>query len=159
MTSTEEQIRGLLITAVQALTPSVLAETRFRVHREAEAFEDWCTRNGTAALRRLSIRDTGENVFPIVTDTVVEERVVIFEIQVAYPDNSRYGADEGRDRDDVMRSDFYQIEGVIGLRGYATYAGSATWLQEQSSPAYTRVTDGLAFQVFRNAYLFNRSMS
>ena len=72
-------------------------------------------------MRRFQVRDDGADDWPEVSSGVEEERLVTFQITVAYQQTARYGAAQALDRDDVRKTDQRQIEQAIGLHGRANF--------------------------------------
>jgi len=145
-----------MLPLVESISPQVLSGDRFIAHRESEPFLPWCESASDACLRRFSIRDTGDNLQPPITNTTEAWLTVIFEVLVAYPDNYRYGSDQGRTQDDVMRSDYHQVDGVLGLRGQPSFSGVAAWLKEHASAGFVQ-GNGVTFQRFTIGFEFCRS--
>jgi hypothetical protein len=150
--TTEEAIRSIMLTVIAAITPGLLIRDLFRAYNESDEFTAWCESAPDACFRRFSVRDTGDTDGQFETNTTEERRHVIFSVLVAYPDNYRYGADQGRDQDDVMVSDRYLLEGAVGLRGYGNFTNASfltpdflSDIQRGRGVAYTHLRIGFEF--------------
>jgi hypothetical protein len=121
MATTWQAIRDAMITAVKGLTPAALG-VKFIPHREEDDFRAWCNANEAAALRRFSIRDTGQGVDPGFSDSVLKHVERECECVIAYPTAGlgRYGARAGLSLEDVMVADAHQVENTIGTNGFQT---------------------------------------
>ena len=116
--TTFEAIRDEELTLLEALTPSMLGDVQFRRHLEEVPLRDWADQNPQSCFRRITIRDT----FDYSTNGSINGNVPmsgIKEVQVAYPNDRRYGPDGIRDMREVMRVDRRDIETTIGERGYS----------------------------------------
>lgn len=121
MATTSAAIRDRMITVVQALTPTTLADTPFRAHREAGDFREWAMSHANACLRRFSIRDTFLTDTPDATNLDVEWVTTTMEFACAYPTTYRAGPDGMRDSDDLIEQDMHAIQHAIGTRGYGNF--------------------------------------
>lgn len=121
MSTTASAIRDRMITLTQAVTPSTLADTKFRVHREAGDFRSWAMDNPTSCFRRFSVRDTFQTNEPDVTNLDLEWVSTFFDFSCAYPKTYRAGRDGNRDTDDLIEQDMHTLLHSIGTRGYANY--------------------------------------
>lgn len=114
----------------------------------AADFVAWCEANPTACLRRYQVRDTGKLQRPQVTNGDAEERLVTYEIKIAYPQTERFGAAGALDRDDAIRDDQLQLEAAIGMAAGGNFIApfpDATW--RSSSTAIKRGAAGVDFLV------------
>jgi hypothetical protein len=123
--ATAEAIRDRIKTLLEGLTPTTLTTKFISYRNEADAdFDTWAEKNPAGALRRFQVREVGDDNLP-ETASGIEERIrVRFEIRIAYPQTSRYGAANGMDRDDVMNQDWKAINYVVGLYGRASFSGT-----------------------------------
>jgi hypothetical protein len=122
-------IRDTMITTVAGLTPTTLSGNRYKKHDQRMSdFRAWCEQNPGPAFRRFSIRGTGAQEPPEVTNTDVEWIWTEIEAVVAYPLDFRGGPQMTLDRDDLIEEDMRQIENAIGTNGYSTIesAGAGT---------------------------------
>jgi hypothetical protein len=138
MATTVAAVRDTMISTVKALTPTSLANRKFRHHREDVDYSDFCERNPAAAFRLFTIRDTFAHVSPVVSNMALEELQTTIECVVCYPKQSEYLNDSGQrrpllDRDDILREDIKQVRDAIGVNGYMTIdsaGGNATVFSE-----------------------------
>jgi hypothetical protein len=164
MATTVAAIRSTMVTTVQALTPTSLANRPFRAHREDVEFRDWAEANPAAAFRVFSIRDTFEHEGPFVSTTVLEELRTVLACEIAYPRVGDYVNDSGArrplvDRDDILREDIKRVRNAIGLNGYQTLdpaGGNATVFRETIS---MDVGEAVVFAVIRLHTMYREAMS
>lgn len=159
-TTTAAAIRDKMLDTVDALVPRVLSSDRFKRHREEGGdFRAWAVANPTAALRRVSIMDTGLVEPPLVTNTDYEHVRRVFEVVVAYPRKSaRYGRDAARDLHDALELDGDQLDAAIGTTGYQTLdqatSGAATVITtdrgREDLPGVVFLTIRLSVQYYRS---------
>jgi hypothetical protein len=124
--ATQEAIRDRNYTLIEALTPASLSADKFRRYRnEGDAnFTDWAEKNIPACFRRFQVRQILTDELP-TTSSMTEERVTLtLQITIAYPQNHRYGAANGMDRDDVMNADWLKVNAAIGIYGAGNFSGS-----------------------------------
>lgn len=162
--TTSAAIRDLMRTMVGELTPTLLANVPFKPFDERSMsgfeFREWCEKNPTGAFRRVSILDEGNEDGPVVSNTDREWIEREFLVQIAYPRDHRYGAQQKMDLHDVAESDMKQVEHKIGTNGYARYntdlSGAATitklGVSRESGPA-------CVFSLLRLSVRYWRSMS
>lgn len=123
--ATADAIRDRVIAIIEALSPSPARPPFLRYRHEGGAdFVDWAQKNPTACLRRLKARDDGREQDPDVSSLIEEDAQLLVIIEIAYPQTSRLGHDAALDRDDVMRSDWKQINFAIGWAGRANFSGA-----------------------------------
>lgn len=157
-TTTEGAIRDRIAAVITALTPASLAGDLFRETRdEYDAdFTGWALANAPGSLRRFQVRSLQTDEPPVVSNTDVEERLVTFEIKIAYPQTHRYGSDAGRDRDDVITADFHQIDYAIGMAGRSNFPAGSTydccWTAMERED--DRENPAVHFLVMRQTYRF-----
>lgn len=126
--ATLEAVRDQALTKIEELTPTTLPADKFRRHRAERdgRLEDWAEAHVTACLRRVSVREVGPEEGPTVSN-LTEERVrTVIEIRVAYPQSHRYGRDNARDRDDVIKEDWKKIKYAISGDGGAARGNFST---------------------------------
>jgi hypothetical protein len=161
-TTTAAAIRDRIIAVIQGTTPTTDSALLFvKFNNELAAnFRRWADQNATAAHRRFQVRDIGRDQPPLVSNTDVEERLVTFEIVVAYPQTHRWGGDNALDRDDVMGEDQHKIERAVGMLGRANFTPSsypdACWREGETRREVGRACD---FLVIRQTMSFHRSMA
>lgn len=113
-TTTFEAIRANQKTLIEALVPSILAETGFRAHTVQAPFRTWADANPTACFRRFQIRNELDYGEPEVSNTDVIYEVMSAEVVVSYPATlAKYGAEGERDLDDLIDSDWRAIDAAI----------------------------------------------
>ena len=159
--TTAEAIRDRILTVIEALTPSICSADKFHRYRNEDGadFQEWCEANPQSSLRRVQVRDTGNDAPPAVSNTDIERRNVEFRILVAYPQTARTGKHQALDRDDAMSSDQHAIEKAVGLQGRANFSGSypdATWL---SGTTDRIVGDGVDLLEIVQTMTFNKQQS
>lgn len=164
MPTTAAAIRDRIYTVIEALTPLVLSNDKFRRYRDEGDgdFRAWAEANKDGNFRRFQVRSTGHDEPPAISNLDVERRFVTFEIVVAYPQTGRAGSPAATKRDDMMRSDFRQIDYAIGMCGRANFQSphpDCTW-DMGLGPAgvmETERADGIDFVVITNTYSFYQS--
>lgn len=122
-------IRDTMVTALHGLTPLTLSGTRYKRHdHKVSDFRSWCEANPTSSFRRFSVRGTGREEPPEVTNGDVEWIWTEIEAVIAYPLDFRGGPQMSLDRDDLIAEDMRQIKDTIGTNGYLTIeaAGAGT---------------------------------
>lgn len=154
-TTSYESIRASQITAIRAITPTCLADVSYLPHLEETEFRDWAQENATAALRRFSVLDLFDYDDIETSNTDVEWTIGRNEVVVAYPRDYRYGAENRRDLNDVIREDERQLEGAIGARGYSNYTDAAA-IREGFT---VEETDSVVFLVLTYRFHFWRDVS
>ncbi len=163
-TTTAHAIRDRIQTVIEALTPGSDQRTRFvRYRNEGPAdFLKWSAGNAAAALRRFQVRDDGNDEPPPVSNTDVEQRRMVVVIRVAYAQDSRAGHNNALDRDDLIQSDFEQINGAIGMYGKANFTALSGFPDAVPLP-YVGKTVSRSKNVdileIRQPYLFYRANS
>jgi hypothetical protein len=159
--STIEAIRDRLLTLIEAITPTTLSGNKFLRHRAERDgnLVDWAEKNPGACLRRVGAREVGPDEPPTVSN-MTEERVIgVLEIRIAYPQTHRYGPDNARDRDDVIREDWKKIKYAISGDGGAA-RGNFTGTYDCTPLPATMEFDrgqGVDFMVIRWMCSFVRS--
>jgi hypothetical protein len=124
--ATAESIRDRVIALVEGITPTSLAGDKFRRYRNEGAadFDEAMENKPAAAFRRFQVRQVGDEENPDVSNAQFEAVVVSYEFRMAYPQNHRYGAANGMDRDDVINQDWLQFNRAIGIYGRGNFTGS-----------------------------------
>jgi hypothetical protein len=117
--ATIESIRDRILTVIEGLTPASLSADKFRRYRAELSgnFEEWVEKNPSACLRRVSAYETGSDEGPVVSCLTHETVNAQIEIRIAYPQTHRYGADNTRDRLDVIKQDWKKIKYAISGDG------------------------------------------
>jgi hypothetical protein len=154
-TTTIYALQNRIVSLIEALTPALHVTPKFRhaLDEDGADFRTWATAQKAAALRRFQVRADGADQSPAVSDTMVENRMVIFETVIAYPQTLRAGKLGARDRDRMMVLDQHAIENAIGLRGYGNFTSSnpnASFVADGSSTTREE-GDGVDFLVIVQA--------
>lgn len=126
-------IRATMLTAVEAISPLLHSDDKFRRHDSSQQdFAEWCETNPASAFRRFHIRDTGDlEGEGAISD--VEWTWCTIQAAIAYPKNYRAGEDMGHELDDLIASDMRQIRATIGLNGYASIETGVSGTVESES--------------------------
>lgn len=122
--ATEEGIRDRIAVLIEAITPSLLSNDKFRQWRD-EGKADFATdvaSSPTAALRRFQVKSITERGIPEVSNMTTAQHVARFRISISYPNNSRAGAQGARDRADLFDRDWNKINFVVGIYGRANFS-------------------------------------
>lgn len=127
--ATAEAIRDRILALIESITPTSLERDKFRRYRnEGDAnFEEWAEKNPTAALRRVQVRETGDDEAPLVSSLAQEDVRAQFELRIAYPQSHRYGAQNAMDRYDTIKADWKLLKyNLCGTGGAArgNFSGS-----------------------------------
>jgi hypothetical protein len=134
VTTTFETIRNAQASTIEALTPGQHATDKFRRHRERQEFMAWVAANPKACMRRFQILSDLNPTQEPTADGSIELCRHTLEVRVAYPVwPGKYGAENDRDMEDLMTADLHQIDGAIGLNGFASYVTNQDLCQRQSS--------------------------
>lgn len=151
VTTTVEAIRDRILEVLEGETPRLLAGDRFvRYRNEADGdFVAWAEAFPTAALRRVQVRDTGEDEPPEVTGGGIAWRTVILEILVAYPQTGRAGEKNALDRDRVIEEDIDQIAHAVGRWGAGRFVAPAAEAAWEGSDETVAVGNGVDFLIIR----------
>jgi hypothetical protein len=119
--STAAAIRDRIAVLTEAIVPAVLPADLFLRHRDEGPFIEWVLANPGASLRRFQVRAVTGRDEVIATTGAFERIRRDFDLLVAYPiDNRSRSAYEGgalASTDDLIESDFRQLEYAIGQRG------------------------------------------
>lgn len=123
-TTTAAAIRDRIEDLIEAITPAVLAGDLFLRHRDESTFAAWVDANPTAALRRFSVRAVTGRDEVIMSTGAYESLRRDFDVLVAYPVSNRaqgstYPGGAIVSTDDLIESDFHQLEKTIGQFGNA----------------------------------------
>jgi len=158
--ATVEAIRDRSIQLIEWVDPLCLTSTRFRRFRnEGTAdFRAWAEKNREACFRRFQVRNIGLDEPPQITNVDFKEQKLVLEIVIAYPQTNRGGPDNAMDRDDVMESDWGEVDHNVGLCSRANYALTydCTPLGATKEVEHGELCD---FTVIRAEYLFKRVLS
>lgn len=138
VTTTWGTIRDQLVTTVEALTPTSIAERsfvwapRFGVeYEQATDFEAWAELNDPAVFRMFDIVLQAGWEAVGVNNGGTQRRFATLALSLAYPDHfAMYGDDNSGDRDDLLEQDIAQIAQNIGLHGAASWVTAATPVNE-----------------------------
>lgn len=114
--TTADLIRDRMLTCIEAITPTVLPNDRFRRYRnEGDGdFVDFVQDNPEGSLRRTQVRTMGTEGLPDISNCDVESRTQLFLVQIAYPNTGRAGAKQALDRDKAIDRDRDAIQLAIG---------------------------------------------
>lgn len=159
--ATEETIRDRILDVIELVDPVYLTSTRLRRWRQEGPadFIKWSEDNASACFRRVSIRSTGDDEPPAVSNTDFEERRVVFDIAIAYPQNHRYGADNALDRDDVMTSDWREVDFQIGLCGRGNFGLTYDCTPLGCRKRIERGLNGVDFLIIQATYIYKCDLS
>lgn len=164
-TSTAAAIRDRIATVIRGLSPSVMADQGFVDYRHEYDgdFRDYAKMSAGSILRRFSVRQIGTDILSAgSTNHTDEGREVTFEVSVGYPKTHRYGDQGALDRDDVITSDYHQIDFAIGMAGRANFpSGSAhdcAWVR-QTTEEIERGDESVDILVWQVTYHFYLSRS
>jgi hypothetical protein len=151
MATTYEAIRDRQIVLVEALTPTSMSATGFRVSRDTEDFRGWADKSDVAAFRRFSISEFFSEDLPEVSDESEEWIDGTQEIDIAYDKGkgSKYGRGRRRDMNDIMREDEHLIRKALGAygRGNYTMQVATPWLSTEQEEQNTTIIQTIAFRV------------
>ena len=146
-------------TAIKSLTPAVLSGDKFRGFDERGDFRTFCEANKPASFRLFSVRQVDPPVPPDVSNLDQEQWTTSFEVQIAYPNDYRYGDVDALDRDDCIDRDMRLVRDRIGCTGYSrldvSSGGDATvadvgWRRDE--------TDTVTFVVLDLTAMYWRAM-
>lgn len=119
--STAAAIRDRISVLIEAIAPAMLASDTFLRHRDDVDFLAWVGANPAASLRRFQVRAVTGRDEVIMSTGTYESLRRDFVVSVAYPvDNRARSAYVGgaiASTDDVIESDFHQLERAIGQHG------------------------------------------
>ena len=161
-TTTVAQIRDRASDLITALTPTVMSNDRFLEsrHEYKGDIRVWARANPHACRRRFSVRAVPLETVPEVSNVTTEQVRSTFETVVCYAQDHRDGEQGALDRDDVIDSDFRQIDKVIGLYSRANFpAGSAYDACWTGREFEIERDEGVDFLVLRNTYMFYQDRS
>lgn len=121
MATTFEAVRDAQAVILEALVPTKESGTRFKRHREGE-FMAWIADNIKACFRRFQILSNFDDAQEPTSDGSLEGCRHSMDLRIAYPSRlGKYGAENERDMEDVIRADMRQIDAAIGLNGGSGY--------------------------------------
>lgn len=162
-TTTIALIRDRASALITALTPTLLSGDRFQEsrHEYGGDIRAWARAHVPGCLRRHSVRVLESfGTLPEVSNVNDEQVRRTLETVVCYGQTHRYGDQAALDRDDVIDSDWKQIDKAIGMYSRANFsAGSAydcCWVDGERE---IERDDGVDFLVLRNTYLFYQDRS
>jgi hypothetical protein len=163
-TSTPQAIRDRIRAVVASIDPVSLIGDRFIDSRNEFSgdFREWAETNPAAAFRRYQVRADGHDEPPTVSNTVIEERRVVFEILIAYPQNHRYGDDGAMDRDDVIDEDWDYLDFNLGICGKVNFTSTDTGSYDCTPLGCTKEIergDVCDFLVIRAEYQYQRALA
>jgi hypothetical protein len=159
VTTTFMAIRRQQLAVIEALTPTLEAQHRFRRKPSRQPLKIWASIGPTTACyRKFEITRQDASPDPTILDPSAREQNERSTISVAYPVGVQglYGVDEQIDLDDVMRSDAHQIRDAV--------FSTANYLAGQSAAFVTILSPdkGLAavwFQDFEVECIYTEAMS
>jgi hypothetical protein len=117
-------IRAGYIATIRALVPRILSADRFRPSPHELALDTYAQDEKARAslFRMFQIRDSHDDAPTTYTDLHTVRVAHSCTVDVAYPkDFGIYGRDDLLSMDDVIRSDFVQIDEAIGITGAASW--------------------------------------
>lgn len=120
-TTTTKLIREQQQALLRALTPARQSAVAFREYELEHPFREWCEANPNASFRQVYIEDLATYETPLGGNTESEELETTFLVEVAYPEDHRYGLSNKADAMDLITEDLHQIDTAIGHRGYGNY--------------------------------------
>ena len=113
-TTTYAAIRDNWITLIEALTPAVLPEYKFRRAPRHKYLDDFASETGSAAMRAFSIELEDQDPDPFTMPFETVERNERALISVAYPvAPALYGRTDFDEMEVVMRRDARQIRDLL----------------------------------------------
>lgn len=123
--ATTAAIIDRVLSVIEGLTPTSLAADKFRRYRAEMSgnFEEWVGNNPNC-LRRVAAREVIGDQRPETSSGVEERTRTTIRVTIAYPQTHRYGADNTRDRDDVIAQDWKLINAAIGIYGRANFSST-----------------------------------
>ena len=127
-TTTFTAIRAQQVSVLRALLPSTREGERFEMAPTEELLEVYAAREESmaAVFRQFQIRDNHDTEPVVYCDLQTIRVAHTMNLDIAYPKLwAKYGRDNVVSMDDVVRSDFHQIDRAIGL------TGNANWLAGQ----------------------------
>ncbi len=153
--TTYHDIREDQIAAIVAITPTSLADVKFRaVEEDADDFRDMAEAQPQGCLRWVSINSLSEQLDSPMLDAV--QTMVTAEIVVAYPADGRYGTPKKRMLEKVMREDHKAIESAAGILGYSSIGPDATVIAPV--PFMTERRGKVVFLVYEYTVAFNKDV-
>jgi len=154
--TTFELIRTQQVALIQALTPTMLAAQKFRVHQDSAEFMAWVNGSPKACFRKFQILSNFDMEQLPTADGTIEACRHTFELRVAYPTQlGLYGAENERDLEDAMKRDLHQIDAAIGLNGGAAYVTNQDLCERKSQT----VIDGVENRVLSITYFIQYDRS
>ena len=154
MTTTFETLRDEQAALIAALTPVSLEDVPFVQHIDERPLRDWAQEYPQACFRRFAIADVFDYMPPAISTYGTERVEGSHEVVIAYPVDYRYGAQNRRDRWDVMREDEKYVDERIGLNhAYNAYSEGhcvRTSAVREEGPA-------VAFLVMTYVFRFDRA--
>lgn len=122
MTTTFETIRDRQATLIEALTPLLESGAKFKRHAVADEFMTWVEANPRSCFRRFQILSNFDDIQEPTADGAVEGCRHTMELRLAYPlSMGKYGRENGRDMEDVIRLDMNLVDKTIGRHGGSNY--------------------------------------
>ena len=142
------------MSVIKALTPAIHAGQTFDVHRGEQEFPAWVLANPQACWRRFEVLSEfgldKEGIGDGTPQWRFQHPVVVL---VAYPrEFGKYGANNERDLDTMIWSDFAQIDEAIGADGAANYVSGQTACLYESMAVTKRERDVISAITFRLDY-------
>lgn len=121
-TTTFENIRNWMISTIEGLTPDKKNSIAYRVHRGEMDFLGWVQEKPEACFRRFDIAHNWDVSLDGTTEGSTQQWRHTFTFAMAYPAQyGKYGAENQRDLDDYIDSDFAKVNRAIELRGSYNY--------------------------------------
>lgn len=150
-TTTYEALRDAQLAAIEAINPGAHSRERFARHRAERDFRSWAEAAPKACFRRFAVEDLHQYDPIDASDMVQEPRFGRGEIVIAYPTDFRYGSDNVRDLNDLIRRDTVAIINAAGYRASHLYTDAAVY---QGEPPRTEQVEGVTFLVIEYRFFF-----
>ena len=135
-TTTFAAFRAEMIIAIQALTPSKPLHDRkpaFKLAKDEVDFREWAPAHPTTCTRVFTIYDLFDDEPIEISDGTADLQPVRVEVLMAYQHDFKYGANNIRARQDVIREDYRDFEKALGINGTANYTNGCT-IKEDGPP-------------------------
>lgn len=166
-TTTAALIRDRAIAVIAGLFPRSLIGNPFLAFENDDDgdFEAWCETRPESALRVFQVRTTTVDGIVLVSNFDIEEHYLQLAITIAYPKTAFAGVRASLSRDDVIDQDRHDVEGLVGLRGAATFTpatgADATFRGDvdPTKPRVNRTKTGCDYIELVQLWSFYRSMT
>lgn len=125
-----------MITAVQGITPTTPLHSRtpaFKLADDEQRFREWAPANPDACTRVFTIYDLFDDDPVESSDAVADLQQARVEVLCAYQHDKKYGANNTRAMQRVIREDYRELETTLGIHGSANYTNGCT-LKDDDAP-------------------------